>query len=250
MDFYQLPITRFLLGDSFHPGGLKLTKQLAQQLLIGRESRVLDIASGRGTSSLYLAEQIGCEVVALDLSEENLAITQTLAQDRNLSSQISTTVASADALPFDDNTFDAIICECAVCTFKNPQRAVNEMFRVLKLNARVGISDMVLNKKLPKELNNLFSEILCITGARATQKYVSLLQMASFKKIKPSQADWAITEMIEKIKKQSKLLDLISNNHQFHIPDWLSQPEATLKEIEKFTNEHGIGYMILTGKKS
>ncbi len=249
MDFYQLPITQFLLGDSFHPGGLKLTKQLAQQLLISRESRVLDIASGRGTSSLYLAEQFGCEVVALDLSEKNLTITRALSKEKNLSSKITTTVANAEKIPFNDNTFDAIICECAVCTFEAPQLAANEMFRVLKPNAKIGISDVVLNQKLPRKLDNLFSTIFCIKGALSSQHYVDLLQAENFKRINQSQADWAIAEIVEKIKAQSKLLDTVLDSDLLSVPSWLNGSEAALKEIEKFIAVGGLGYMVMTAKK-
>lgn len=249
VDFYQLPITQFLLGDSFHPGGLKLTKQLAQQLIIGRDSRVLDIASGRGTSSLYLAEQFGCEVVALDLSEKNLVYTRILAKEQNLSSQITSTTANAEELPFENNKFDAIICECAVCTFENPQQAVNEMFRVLKPNARVGISDVVRNKELPVDLDELLSKIFCISGALSNQQYIEIFKKSNFSKIKLSPANWAITEMVDKIKKQAKLLNTISGNVPFSIPDWLMDSSVTLSSIEGFVKQEGLGYIMITAKK-
>ena len=250
IDFYQLPITQFLLGDSFHPGGLKLTKQLAQQLLIGRDSRVLDIASGRGTSSLYLAEQFGCQVVALDLSENNLEYSRVLAKERNLSSQITTTTASAENLPFESNSFDAIICECAVCTFENPQQAVNEMFRVLKPNAKVGISDVVLNKELPCDLNELLSKIFCISGALSNEQYIEMFKKNGFSKIKLLPVNWAITEVMDKIKKQTKLLNTISGKVPLSIPDWLMDSNVTLNSIEDFVKQEGLGYMMMTAKKS
>jgi len=248
-DFYQLPITQFLLGDSFHPGGLALTKQLAQQLLISRESRVLDIASGRGTSSLYLAEQYGCHVVALDLSEKNLEITRDLAVMNNISPLLTTTVSSADKLPFKDNSFDAIVCECAICTFDDPQLAVNEMFRVLKPNTRIGVSDVLLNKKLPDDLNGLLSKTFCISGALSSEKYIEIFQKSGFSKINLTPTNWAITEMVAKIKKQSKLLNTISGSGPFSIPDWLANSGVTLRSIEDFVEKKGLGYMMMSAKK-
>ena len=249
VDFYQLPITQFLLGDSFHPGGLALTKQLAQQLLIGRDSRVLDIASGRGTSSLHLAQQYGCDIVALDLSEQNLKLTRDLAIKNNVSLLLTTTMSNADKLPFEDNSFDAIICECAVCTFKDPLQAVSEMFRVLKPNARIGISDVLLNKKLPDDLNGLLSKTFCISGALSSNQYVEMFQKNGFSKINLTTTNWAITDMIDKIKKQSKLLDTISGKIAFSIPDWLVDSSATLSSIDDFVKQDGLGYMMMTAKK-
>jgi len=62
-NLYESDLAKLLLGDSFHPGGLGLTGRLGQLLQLSCESRVLDVASGRGASALFLAERFGCEVV-------------------------------------------------------------------------------------------------------------------------------------------------------------------------------------------
>jgi len=147
-DFYQLPIAQYFLGDSFHPGGLTLTRQLAEQLLINRESRVLDVASGLGATSLFLAEHYGCNLIALDLAEGNLQLTRQSAKSRQLSSLIKTIQSSATELPFADNSFDAIICECALSTFPKPDIVIAEMYRILKPGARLGISDVYIKKAI------------------------------------------------------------------------------------------------------
>jgi len=63
---YESDIARLLLGESFHPGGLKLTQRLGEILGLGPDSRVLDVASGKGTSAIFLAQRFGCEVVGVD----------------------------------------------------------------------------------------------------------------------------------------------------------------------------------------
>lgn len=249
VDFYQLPITQFLLGDSFHPGGLKLTTQLTKQLLIGRDSRVLDVASGSGATSLYVAELYGCEIVALDLAKNNLHQAENTAVQKNLSAQYSSVSANAENLPFADNSFDAIICECALCTFGDPQRAIAEMLRVLKPNGRIGISDIVLNQPLPLALKNLFAGVFCISGARSGEQYVELLNNGGFTKIKQSPANWAIIDMIGKIERQSKLLSFAKKDPQFSIPDWLIESKTTIRAIKEFVQKDGLGYMLLTGQK-
>jgi len=82
--FYGSDAARFLLGESFHPGGTQLTHELAQRMGLGSHSRVLDVASGRGTSALYLAATFGCEVVGIDFSEENTRLAQAAAADADL----------------------------------------------------------------------------------------------------------------------------------------------------------------------
>ena len=69
---YESDFAKLLLGDSFHPGGLKLTERLGELLKLGPHSRVLDVASGKGTSALFLAERFGSEVVGIDYSSQNV----------------------------------------------------------------------------------------------------------------------------------------------------------------------------------
>ena len=69
---YESDFAKMLLGDSFHPGGLKLTERLGTLLGLTAQSRVLDIASGKGTSALFLAERFGCEVLGIDYSGQNV----------------------------------------------------------------------------------------------------------------------------------------------------------------------------------
>ena len=56
--------------DQFHTRGIDATVELAQAAGIPAESRVLDIGSGLGGPSRYLAATFGCHVTGIDLSSE------------------------------------------------------------------------------------------------------------------------------------------------------------------------------------
>jgi arsenite methyltransferase len=62
-----------LLGDVFHPGGLALTRHLGECIDLAPGVQVLDVACGRGTSAVHLAERFGCHVTGLDYGTENIA---------------------------------------------------------------------------------------------------------------------------------------------------------------------------------
>src|SRR5712691_3346673 len=68
---YESDSARLLLGDSFHPGGLRLTERLGELLRLTPDDRVLDVASGKGTTAIFLAERFGCGVIGIDYSERN-----------------------------------------------------------------------------------------------------------------------------------------------------------------------------------
>lgn len=69
---YQSDFARMLLGDSFHPGGQRLTARLGEHLGLGPRVRVLDVASGKGDSAIFLARQFGCQVVGVDFGPQNV----------------------------------------------------------------------------------------------------------------------------------------------------------------------------------
>jgi arsenite methyltransferase len=73
--------------------------------------------SGKGTTALFLAERFGCRVIGIDLSELNILDATAAAAARGISGLVEFRLADAEALPFDAASFDAILCECAFCTF-------------------------------------------------------------------------------------------------------------------------------------
>ncbi|HUR24096.1 MAG TPA: hypothetical protein VMZ73_09520, partial [Acidimicrobiales bacterium] len=59
---YQQDAVALILGDSYHPGGLELTRRLGRSLNLRRGERVLDVASGPGTTAFLLAADFGVDV--------------------------------------------------------------------------------------------------------------------------------------------------------------------------------------------
>ena len=53
-----------------HPGGFGSTKRLLAKLKINSSSRVLDIACGKGTTSILIAKKYQCHVTGIDISSE------------------------------------------------------------------------------------------------------------------------------------------------------------------------------------
>ena len=127
---YDSEAAKLLLGELFHPGGTKLTERLGEILGLTPRSRVLDVAAGRGTSAIFLAHRFGCEIVGVDFSRRSVEEAAAAAMVSRLSEKVSFQWADAEQLPFPNCSFDAIICECAFCTFPNKQAAAKEFRRV------------------------------------------------------------------------------------------------------------------------
>src|SRR5260370_22578879 len=83
---YESDFARFLLGDSFHPGGLELTGQLGRMLGLSPVSRVLDVASGKGATAIYFAKEFGCTIIGADYRTQNVETARSLARTEHLES--------------------------------------------------------------------------------------------------------------------------------------------------------------------
>ncbi len=103
--------------------------------------QAIDVATGAGHTALAFAPHVA-QVVATDLTAEMLAKTSELAAARGIAN-IETKLADAEALPFDDASFDLATCRLAFHHFPNPRRAIREFARVLKPAGVVGFSDNI-----------------------------------------------------------------------------------------------------------
>lgn len=196
---YESDIARFLLGDSFHPGGLALTKRLGDLLHLGPQSRVLDVACGKGGSAVFLAEQFGCELVGVDYSDGNVSQANGLAAAKNLT-RVHCERADAEYLPYPSGSFDVVICECAFCTFPDKSAAAREFARVLRPGGRVGLNDLTRSLVLPRELDGLLAHITCIADAQPIERYQSYLIEAGLAVSVIEKHDQALHEMVQQVR--------------------------------------------------
>jgi SAM-dependent methyltransferase len=117
--------------------GKAVTEALVEYVQPRPGMRVLDLASGTGEPAISLAMRVGAQgqVMALDLSADLLEIARGRAQERGLNN-FSTRQADAQALPFDDNSFDLATCRFGVMFFPDAVLALRELRRVLRAEAR------------------------------------------------------------------------------------------------------------------
>jgi len=141
-NLYESDWAQLLLGGSFHPGGLALTERLGTLLHLQPGHRVLDVASGKGTSAIHIAQRFGCDVVGVDYSARSVEDGIVASVNVGVSDRVRFKRGDAETLPFGDAEFDAVICECAFCTFPDKCAAASEFARVLKPSGRVGLSDL------------------------------------------------------------------------------------------------------------
>jgi ubiquinone/menaquinone biosynthesis C-methylase UbiE len=115
-----------------------LARRLAAQ--IPPQSSILEVAPGPGYLAIELAKLGDYQITGLDISETFVEIARGNALKAKL--RIDFRRGNASAMPFDDETFDFLVCRAAFKNFTEPLHAIEEMYRVLKPGGRALIIDL------------------------------------------------------------------------------------------------------------
>ncbi|HEV8016668.1 MAG TPA: class I SAM-dependent methyltransferase [Stellaceae bacterium] len=105
------------------------------------QARALDLGSGGGHVSFAVAPHVR-EIVAYDLSAEMLAVVARAARERGFANLV-TQQGVAEALPFDDASFDFVFSRYSAHHWRDFERGVAEAARVLKPGGTAGFVDTV-----------------------------------------------------------------------------------------------------------
>jgi arsenite methyltransferase len=248
---YQSDAARFLLGDSFHPGGTQLTEYLGTLLHLGAEQRVLDIASGQGRSAIALAQRFGCQVLGIEYSAEAVRQATDGAKEAGLTHLVTFQQGDAEALSIADDTFDAVICECAFCTFPNKTTAASEFIRVLKPGGQVGLSDLTRVGDVPEELQGLLAWIACIADAQPVSSYTHYLTAAGLTVDMIEAHDEALLEMVQQIRKKLFGAELLVRFKKIDLPDSIDfeQAKALARAASTAIQMQKFGYVLILAHK-
>lgn len=104
---------------------------------------VLEVAPGPGYLSIELARHGKYKVIGVDISKTFVGMARENAREAGV--EVDFRQGSASDLQFPEASFDAIVCTAAFKNFREPERALSEMYRVLKPRGTVLIVDMNRN---------------------------------------------------------------------------------------------------------
>jgi SAM-dependent methyltransferase len=171
---YESEAIRYLLGDAMRPGGLALTQEILKAASVAPGMRLLDVACGSGDCRTAV-EELGASFYGIDLGLRNLT----------RASGGSVAVAEAERLPFGDAAFDAILVQCAFCTFPDKAAVLSEFARVLKLGGLLLLADVTLDcQTLAPELSSVFAAAACLADARPRREYEAFAQTGGLRVIR------------------------------------------------------------------
>jgi arsenite methyltransferase len=137
------------VGLTKHIGGVAATELLLKLCGVGPGSYVLDVGCGAGVTPCFIAKKHGCRVAGVDILEGMITRSRERAEREGVADRVEFRQADAQALPFDDGLFDAVITESVTAFPADKQKAVNEYARVAKPGGFVGLNESTWLKTPP-----------------------------------------------------------------------------------------------------
>jgi SAM-dependent methyltransferase len=155
----------WLVGLDMGPNPLWLLEDLSRDLELRPGMRVLDLGSGKGATSVFLAREFGVRVYAADLwvpAEDAEAVFAAAG----VSEQVHAVRAEAHALPFEPEYFDAIVSIDAYEYFGTADSYLGYLVRFLRPGGQLGIATPAMTAEV-RELGAIPPHIKELVGWEA-----------------------------------------------------------------------------------
>jgi arsenite methyltransferase len=247
---YQHPAVRWLLGGELHPGGEATTRRALELIGSGPGDRLLDVASGTGASALLAAREFGCVVAGVEYGEDAVRGAQEAAEAAGLYDRVGFMVGDAEALPFAGGEFDAVLCECSLCLFRDQRRAVAEMRRVLRPGGRLVLSDVVVDRpRLPDELDGPLAAIACVGEALSIRGYESLLSEAGLRLIATESRNEDAEALAERVHDRLRGARLLGLDRVGGSPLAIEEAIELVRAARRAIADGALGYAILAASR-
>lgn len=205
--------------------GCGLPTQFAK---ISKGDVVLDLGSGAGNDCFVARYETGAEgkVIGVDFTPAMIEKARANAEKLGFYN-VEFRQGDIEALPVGADSVNVVVSNCVLNLVPDKEKAMSEMFRVLKAGGHFSISDVVLKGDLPEGLKGAAEMYAgCVSGAIQKDKYLNILYQSGFTNL------------------------AIQKEKQIVIPDDILSNYLTASEIEAYKNSgKGIYSITVYGEK-
>jgi len=150
---------------------VKWRKKVIKLVTETKPESILDIATGTGDLIINFADSGASKLVGLDISEGMLSIGRTKIKAKGLEDRIEMIQADSEAMPFENDSFDAITVAFGVRNFETLEKGLREIYRVLKPGGIFVILETSVPTKTPfKQGYKFHSNVILPTVGRLFSK--------------------------------------------------------------------------------
>lgn len=159
--------------------------QVRKNIVSQAKGRVLEIGSGTGVNFPYYSPEVQVDAVEPDPMMRNKSLERLNKLNPH---SITTHLAGAERLPFPDDTFDTVIGTLVFCTIPEPEKALEELYRVSKPGAALYLFEHVkvnhpMAARAQEKLTPIWKKIC--DGCHLDRETLKLVQ----------QSEWQVTGM-------------------------------------------------------
>lgn len=128
--------------DQFHTGGKEATLELARFAELTPGTRVLDVGGGVGGPARVIAQECGCSVEVLDITEEYCHAGEMLTALTKLGGRVSFRHGSALQMPYGDGSYDVVWTQHSTMNIAQKEQLYKEIKRVLRRGGRLAMHEI------------------------------------------------------------------------------------------------------------
>jgi len=138
----EVTLDDLLPVDEFHIRSKTATKELIKLSGFTPDMHILDVGCGVGGSTRRLADEIGCRVTGIDLSDEYIDAAEKLTQIFKMQDKVKFRAGSALEMPFADESFDGAWSIQMGMNIEDKLSWMKDVYRVLKPGGRVVLYEL------------------------------------------------------------------------------------------------------------
>jgi ubiquinone/menaquinone biosynthesis C-methylase UbiE len=127
--------------------------EIINRIISANPKKILDVGCGTGNVLKKLVSNENLSLYGLDISEKMIEIAK-----KNLENRAELKVGDSEYMPWEDDSFDVIVCNASFHHYPNPKKVLLEMKRVLKSNGTLIIGDPTA-PVIYRQIINLYCKI-------------------------------------------------------------------------------------------
>ncbi len=147
-------------------------KKAIKEVAAVNPQRILDVATGTADLAIAAMKTNPKEIMGVDIAAQMLEVGKKKLADLNLQNTIHLQLGDSENLPFETNSFDAVMCAYGVRNFEHLEVGLKEMNRVLRPGGRVVILEFSHPKAFPvKQLYQFYFKFILPTLGKLVSKH-------------------------------------------------------------------------------
>ena len=152
---------------------------------IHEDEIVVDIGSGGGFDVFLAANKVKefGKVIGIDMTDEMLVKARDNAKRSGFTNVEFKKGDIESGIPIENNAANVVISNCVINLTIDKVAAFKEIYRILRSNGRMIISDLVTSKEIGLESANSEEWCSCIDGALTRENYIDSIRKGGFKNI-------------------------------------------------------------------